>query len=73
MAEQKRVAYFDYVIQEGDSICALTSNKKYSVLEESYDTFSILDDEGDEQYCLKGIKDCAHLEYKTTWILEDLK
>ena len=73
MAEQKRVAYFDYVIQDGDYICALTSNKKYDVLKESDDSFTIRDDEGDVQYCLKGVKDCAHLDYRTTWILEDLQ
>lgn len=68
----KRVAYFDYIIQEGDNIISLTANKKYNVTDEDESTFSIFDDEGDEQYCLKGIKDCAHLSFKTTWILEDI-
>ena len=73
MAEQKRVAYFDYVVKNGDDIVALTSNKRYEVFNENEDTFYIDDDEGTRQYCLKGAKDCNHLAYLATWLLEDVK
>ena len=67
----KRVAYFDYVIKDGDDIVALTPNKEYKVFDEKDDSFVIKDDEGTPQFCLKSVKDCAHLDYKTTWILLD--
>lgn len=67
----KRVAYFDYIIKDGDDIVALTPNRAYKVYDEKDDTFVIKDDEGTPQFCLKGVKDCAHLNHKTTWILLD--
>lgn len=68
----KRVAYFDYAVKEDDNINFLTPNKKYDVIEEDEGTFKIYDDAGVCLYCLKGVTDCAHLMWKTTWILEDI-
>jgi hypothetical protein len=73
MAEQKRVAYFDYVIQDGDPIEDLTPNKKYMVLKEGEESFTIQDDRDHSIFCLKGSNNCYHLDLLATWILEDLQ
>jgi hypothetical protein len=66
-----QTAHFDYGILEGDDILGLKSNKRYDVIRDGDGYFEIIDDYGTKLFCLKHTKACAHLDMKTTWILEE--
>ena len=67
----KQTAHFDYGILEGDNILGLKSNKRYDVIRDGDGFFEIIDENGTKLFCLKHTKACAHLDFKTTWILEE--
>ena len=66
-----KTAHFDYGILDGDNIRGLKSNKRYDVIRDGDGFFEIIDEIGTKLFCLKGTKACAHLDFKTTWILEE--
>lgn len=66
-----KTARFDYGILEGDDILGLKSNKRYDVIRDGDGFFEILDENGTKLFCLKHTKACSHLDFKTTWILEE--
>lgn len=68
----KQTAHFDYGILDGDDILGLKSNKRYDVIRDGDGYFEIIDENGTKLFCLKHTKSCAHLDRKTTWILEDV-
>ena len=57
-----------YVYFEGDSVSALTSGRRYKVLEEYDDSFNTLDDSGNVVFCLK--EGCGHLD-GGSWQFDD--
>lgn len=67
----KQTAHFDYGILDGDNIQGLKSNKRYDVIRDCDGYFEIIDENGIKLFCLKHTKACAHLDMKTTWILEE--
>ncbi len=67
----RQTAHFDYGILEGDDILGLKSNKRYDVIRDGDGFFEIIDENGTKLFCLKHTKACAHLDMKTTWILEE--
>jgi hypothetical protein len=67
-----KTAHFDYGILEGDNILGLKSNKRYDVIRDGDGFFEIIDESSTKLFCLKHTKSCAHLDFKTTWILENV-
>lgn len=66
-----KTAHFDYGILEGDDILGLKSNKRYDVIRDGDGYFEIIDENSVKIFCLKHTNACAHLDFKTTWILEE--
>ncbi len=66
-----KTAHLDYGILDGDNIRGLKSNKRYDVIRDGDGFFEIIDENGTKLFCLKHTKACAHLDFKTTWILEE--
>lgn len=55
------------VIAPDDCHEYLTAGKEYAVVESGGGNFTIIDDDGDELYCL--LEGCAHIEYND-WIIK---
>lgn len=55
------------VIAPEDCNSYLTPGKEYKVIIGNFKSFNIIDDDGDELYCL--LEGCAHIEYND-WIIK---
>jgi hypothetical protein len=47
----------------------ITKGNRYEVIEERDIGFDIIDNDGDELICLKGVNKCNHLQRQGSWKL----